>query len=112
MEDESDKRSEKKEVDLVEAVQRYLSDGSYPTLSSLNLKRAIRNKAKKFKLRRGELYYMNVKRGRGSGKVSMCQGFSAKVREDKVVLLSQMKKLNFHKFMDAKVSVMSVNEPT
>ncbi len=111
MEDESDKRSEKKEVDLVEAVQRYLSDGSYPTLSSLNLKRAIRNKAKKFKLRRGELYYMNVKRGRGSGKVSMVQGFSAKVCEDKVVLLSQMKKLNFH-FMDAKVSVMSVNEPT
>ncbi len=71
---QSGKRSEKKEVDLVEAVQRYLSDGSYPTLSSLNLKRAILNKAKKFKLRRGELYYMNVKRGRGSGKVSMCQG--------------------------------------
>ena len=55
-------------------VFQYITNASYPTLVSNNVKRAIRNKAKKFKVRNGELY---VKRGCGSKKVSICSMYTA-----------------------------------
>ena len=75
--EEDTARLENKEIDLVEAVFQYITNASYPTLASNNVKRAIRNKAKKFKVRNGELYYVNVKRGRGSKKVSISSMYIA-----------------------------------
>ena len=60
-----------KDNDLVEDVYQYLTQGMYPALATNNQKRVIRNKAKKFSVRDGELYYINVKRGRGNNKVSL-----------------------------------------
>ena len=42
----------------------------YPAGATENQKRVIRKKSKKFSIKNGELYYSNVKRGRGSSKVS------------------------------------------
>ena len=58
-----------KELDLLMCVVSYLKDGVYPQFATLNQKRVIRKKAKKFVFRDGVLYYINVKRGRGSAKV-------------------------------------------
>ena len=60
-----------KDNDLVEDVYQYLTHRMYPALATNNQKRVIRNKAKKFSVRDGELYYINVKRGRGNNKVSL-----------------------------------------
>ncbi len=59
------------EADLVEQVYNYITKASYPPAATKNEKRVIRNKAQKFKVNDGELYYMNVKRGRGSKNVSI-----------------------------------------
>ena len=59
------------EEDLVEDVYIYVTEQRYRDGATENRKRAIRNKAKKFEVRNGELFYKKVKRGRGSGKVGL-----------------------------------------
>ena len=49
--------AEERDVDLVEEAYRYLTDKTYPNGTTENRKRAIRNKAKKFIIKDGELFY-------------------------------------------------------
>ena len=71
-------RLENKEIGLAEVVFQYITNASYPMLASNNVKRAIRNKAKKFKsVMESYIYYVNVKGGRGSKKVSICNMYTA-----------------------------------
>lgn len=65
--EETDERTSQE--DLVQDVYLYLTERSYPAGASANLKRVIRNKAKKFSVRNGELFYTHMKRGRGCSKV-------------------------------------------
>ena len=56
--------------DLIDDVFDYIVSGTYPPSATANEKRTIRNKAKKFSVKDGVLYYMNARRGRGRKKVS------------------------------------------
>lgn len=67
MEEASTEGTNQKE--LVQNVYVYLTERSYPNGASANLKQVIRNKAKKFSVRNGELFYTHVKLGRGCSKV-------------------------------------------
>ena len=55
--------AEERDVDLVEEAYRYLTDKTYPNVTTENRKRAIRNKAKKFIIKDGELFYRNASCG-------------------------------------------------
>ena len=55
--------AEERDVDLVEEAYRYLTDKTYPNVMTENRKRAIRNKAKKFVIKDGELFYRNASCG-------------------------------------------------
>ena len=58
-----------KELDLLIRVVSHLKDGVYPPFATLNQKWVICKKVKKFIIRDGVLYYINVKRERGNAKV-------------------------------------------
>ena len=47
--------ADERDVDLVEQAYRYLTDKTYPNGATENRKRAIRNKAKRFIIKDGEL---------------------------------------------------------
>ena len=49
--------ADERDVDLVEQAYRYLTDKTYPNGATENRKRAIRNKAKRFIIKDGELFY-------------------------------------------------------
>ena len=50
--------ADERDVDLVEQAYRYLTDKTYPKYGATeNRKRAIRNKAKRFIIKDGELFY-------------------------------------------------------
>ena len=67
---ESDNAVDVEKEDLVHCAYLYITTGSYPDGCSANRKRSIRNKAKRFKLREGELHYKEIrKEGAGGGKV-------------------------------------------
>ena len=51
-------------------VYNYIVRGCYPPSATANEKRAKPNKAKKFSVKEGELYFNNSRRGRGHQKVS------------------------------------------
>ena len=66
---EREEKSDKVSPDLIDEVFLYLTEHKYREGATANHKRAIRNKCKKFSVRDGELFYTNVKRGRGHSKV-------------------------------------------
>ena len=47
----------KEDQDLVQNVHIYLTEGKYPRGASINEKRVIRRKSKKFSVRDGERFY-------------------------------------------------------
>ena len=49
--------ADERDVELVELAYRHLTDKTYPNGAAENRKRAIRNKAKKFVIKDGELFY-------------------------------------------------------
>ena len=70
---EKEAEADKISTDLIDDVFLYLTELKYREGATTNHKRAIRNKCKKFSVRDGELFYTNVKRGRGHGKVWKCK---------------------------------------
>ncbi len=55
---------EEKDAELIELAYRYLTEKTYPSGITENRKRAIRNKAKKFVVRDGELFYKKIQTGK------------------------------------------------
>ena len=49
--------ADERDADLVEQAYRYLTERRYPNGATENRKRAIRNKAKRFIIKDGELFY-------------------------------------------------------
>ena len=58
---------EAKEIDnvLVEQACVYLSNGDYPSGASTDQKRSIRRKAKKLRVRNGDIFYLHRNGSRG-----------------------------------------------
>ncbi len=53
-----------KDAELIELAYRYLTEKTDPIGITENRKRAIRNKAKKFVVRDGELFYKKIQTGK------------------------------------------------
>ena len=63
-------KDDDQEVNLVDEVYTYVTEGNYPARASVNVKRIIRRKSKKFSVKDDELFYLNIKRCHKSSKIS------------------------------------------